>query len=478
MTSLGNLENATGPAIVIAASDTPPSLTEGAAYICDSSGRDEQIINTVLAAGLPVKLTPGTFNLSDSIVATQSNALLEGSGRGTVLKITGVVTNRHIVSCVGTSEASKITGVTVRNLRIQGYGDDSGTTLDHGIRFKWVDGGRVENVSGINVTFSVVALEQCTSCIVSAITADVGSLGTHGGWYCVSANNQGSTSKFGGHVFSNLVSNVPEHAISLTHTDHCTATGIVSNNNNTDYVVNIQGCEYVEVSNVTAKLAGGLFFAEPWSSRPCQYLTFANASMTKASTGGATGIYGVYATTSSFTTIQNVKLLMTNQTAGHGIRIDALSDDCKVRGCTVIGAFGEGIYAENDGSGNAADRFEISGNTVKSCGQNGIRTGNGLYGVIVGNHCIGNGANGIILQGPYMNVTGNTCQGNTSDGIEAQFADDAIIASNICTGNTGYGINVSASNADRTIIGVNQTRGNTAGTVNDSGTSTVTVTVP
>src|SRR4029077_4652769 len=72
-----------------------------------------------------------------------------------------------------------------------------------------------------------------------------------------------------------------------------------------------------------------------------------------------------------------------------------------------------------------------------------------------------------------LNVTGTLIEGATGDGIKLTATSDQIqIAVNTIKNNTGYGINIAASTCDNNIVGLNFLGSNTAGNVNDSGTTT------
>jgi len=83
----------------------------------------------------------------------------------------------------------------------------------------------------------------------------------------------------------------------------------------------------------------------------------------------------------------------------------------------------------------------------------------------------------------YSTFVGNVCSDNGRDDFENERegimfslnCDYNIIADNICTGNKGYGINITSATCDKNLIHGNMCLGNTVGAIADSGTNTTVV---
>ncbi len=85
-------------------------------YMAASKGRDES--NNAIPGGGIVRLSPGTFNLSDEI-SMLGSITLEGSGYGTrIIPDSTANAQSHGIHVPGTS-ASPIDGCVIRNLRVQ-----------------------------------------------------------------------------------------------------------------------------------------------------------------------------------------------------------------------------------------------------------------------------------------------------------------------------------------------------------------------
>lgn len=453
-----------GATLFVAAADASALVRAQADYVCDGTA-DEVQINAALAAlpapGGAVLLSEGTFTLANTVSLPASNITLAGQGRGTLVRITAAVAGKHIINAPGTSGAH-LTGVCVRDLRVQGYGDDAGSTQDHGIRFAYVDKGIIHNIWGSDCTFAVVQLHDCTYCIVDTVFALKGSLGTNGGWYGVTAWAGDLSGYAAYHSFSRIVSTISEHNIALNLCDHCNLANIVATGITNDYAVNITGCEDVTLDGFSFDDCDGAFFAEASVSpaRNCARCIVANGTLT----GPASSQYGVDIRACPRTVIENVILVMTGQTAGHGIKLDVDSDYSAVVNCKVYDAYAHGVYVEN-GNNNTA----VTGCECYSCGSAGIFLGSGLQARCFGNHCELNGTDGINVGGKQSQIFGNVCLSNTSDGIAFDYGDDNVISGNVCMSNGAYGIYSSVANSERNVVTANVVRSNTSGQISIAG---------
>ncbi len=141
--------------------------------------------------------------------------------------------------------------------------------------------------------------------------------------------------------------------------------------------------------------------------------------------------------------------------------------------------------------GNQCNNNDNDGIAIKSNGNHNLIIGNvangnhhrGIYiesdrNVIKGNTCNDNGTDGIRIVKTYNTIVGNMCYNNGEDGIKIYgtagevTTDYNIVSSNVCTGNTGWGININHANNDKTIVIGNQLLGNGGGALQDLGTNT------
>jgi len=174
-------------------------------------------------------------------------------------------------------------------------------------------------------------------------------------------------------------------------------------------------------------------------------------------------------------------------TEGSIVGVDCNNED----GTDAGGNLTDVVIADNIGYGShrclvviwnlhsTEGRIVIKGNVGVGGGQQGIRI-NAVSGAtplpitIVGNILSGYGSNGIYLQNvSRATVVGNMCMNNTNDGIRLLgTGSDNIVASNICNGNGGYGIQEMDSQ-DYNLIHGNNTRNNTTGAIATVGANTI-----
>lgn len=160
-----------------------------------------------------------------------------------------------------------------------------------------------------------------------------------------------------------------------------------------------------------------------------------------------------------------------------------------VSGNVVTGASFHGIYVSpNAGNG---DDVVISGNTVKGNGYSGIWLRNCTSGVVSGNLVRDAGQHGILIDGctdvaitgntvrasgldgfhagatvasSRLTIVGNVFVSNLGDGIDIGNVSRSVITGNKSSLNTGYGLNVNASESYNAISG-NHVSANTAGQI-------------
>ena len=114
--------------------------------------------------------------------------------------------------------------------------------------------------------------------------------------------------------------------------------------------------------------------------------------------------------------------------------------------------------------------FNADGNT-----SGGVKITTGTDGLLNGN-ANGTGGKGFELVATCDGIKflGVDAVGNTSDGLKlTATSDNCKVQMSDFTGNGGYGINIAAASCDNTIVLGNTLSGNSSGSVNNSGTSTL-----
>lgn len=442
----------------------------GADYTCTGVA-DQVTINAAIAAlpstGGTVVLSDGQFNLADSVSITRSNVRLVAQGRSTLLKIAGAIPGQHIISALGTV-GSYLTGVKVQNLRVQGYGDNGNAgAQDHGIQFRYCADSAIQEVWGHDVTWAITNLYDSTLSSVDHVYVEAGTLGLNGGWYGVQAYNGDLGDAYAGHVFSNIQGQPAHHLMALNGIDTASVMNVSASN-----MVNSDGDPYALNWTTSRRITttGFVFYKCPgaiYLETTCDDCSFTDGKVILGSAPSA--ISQVWLDASSGSAVHNVSIDATGQTAGHGIRVSgAGSVRPLLTGNRVTKTFGNGIYTESTATGG-----NIEGNAVTQAGGDGVNC-QGDNSRIVSNHCESNTLAGIHVVGKMATVAENLCVSNGGAGIQDDFGDDADIDGNRLISNTGYGIDISAANADRVRIGPrNRYASNTAGLVHDIGTGTI-----
>lgn len=118
--------------VLVAPSDAPDRVKNLAHFICDGV-QDEVEINAAITenAGM-IRLASGTFNISGSIAITDSDVILCGVGRATILKTEAAVTGSSFAVISGTAAV----GLVVTDMTIDGNVDNQthDTATHYGIR--------------------------------------------------------------------------------------------------------------------------------------------------------------------------------------------------------------------------------------------------------------------------------------------------------------------------------------------------------
>src|SRR5919106_205856 len=156
-------------------------------------------------------------------------------------------------------------------------------------------------------------------------------------------------------------------------------------------------------------------------------------------------------------------------TSNDGIQFLASTNN-RVEGCTITNVVGDGI--ESTKSSTQADQPNkksndnvIIGNIVDNVGENGIRVNSSDRNRISGN-----------------TVKNSSDDASGRDGIRITSADSIRCDDNIVEGNTAtdtqttktqaYGLHITSSLCNRTVVGTNDFTGNKTGAIKDNGTNT------
>lgn len=134
---------------IVAASNSPQAVKDGADYIADGTG-DQTEINAALtaAAGGKVYLAEGTYTINASI-SMPNNTALVGSGKGTIITLPNSV-GSDVYMIVNTDTVTG-TGLTIRDLRIDGNGTNQATNYFEAISLNHVGSATADGaaISGV-----------------------------------------------------------------------------------------------------------------------------------------------------------------------------------------------------------------------------------------------------------------------------------------------------------------------------------------
>lgn len=161
------------------------------------------------------------------------------------------------------------------------------------------------------------------------------------------------------------------------------------------------------------------------------------------------------------------RLVVSNNTvygaAQYGIAVwpnTGAGDDVVVTGNVAYLNGVSGIWIQNCNSGT------VSGNVSRGNTAHGFAIDACTYVAFTGNTSRGNTLDGFRngTASSYLTFSGNTSRANGGDGIELANVTLSTLTGNVFANNTGYGINVSGTEANN-IIGHNQVCANTAGQI-------------
>ncbi len=417
-------------AVLVAANNSSQADKDAADFIADgntgsAADGDQVQINAALSAasGKKVVLLAGTY-VADETILIPNNTTLTGVGKGTLIELADLDASENLIE---NSDTTTGTGVTVRDLQLNGRKDLNTAGIQRGLSLSGMGGGVGSSarqgalVTGLLVTNfrnENIYLTNSNNNIVSDNTSQASS--SEGLQLTTSSNNVIANNKLQGN----------------------TAAGF--NANSTSASNNISGNH--------SQGNGGSGFSMASGS----YNTFTS----NTSLGNTYGFF----ITSSYNTITG-NSAQGNSSGG----FNTSGTNNTFTGNTAIG----GTYGINIG-GNYAS---VTGNTVQ-----GTTYGIALdedYGVISGNNISSvtvyaihlNGANSSVVSGNKIHDSGGN---TTNNGIYLATSDSNQITGNVVSDSSAssnnYAINISNSTADTNTLSDNTLGG---GSINDSGTGTV-----
>ena len=217
----------------------------------------------------------------------------------------------------------------------------------------------------------------------------------------------------------------------------------IDGNNLSNYGIYIRLSSNIEISSVYVENVGdGISLSAAAGIYSCSNVTVANNKII----GNADGIY--IGGSSGVAVVGNIS----KNNTSYGI---TLYDSEGVISSNIVDDNAGGVRVLEIDSGSVAD---VS---------------------ITGNSCSGNTAHGIYVTantGAYdFNISGNVCSENEDSGIYlSAFVFRNSIQNNKCHNNTDYGIAIAAASCEDNLVTNNDLTGNTAGSLLDSGTGTIT----
>ncbi len=128
---------------IVAASNASQAEKDGADYIATGTN-DQTTINTALtaASGGRVYLTDGTFSTTD-VISIPNNTTLAGAGRGTIIQFANIAGQTK--NMITNTDTATGTGVTVRDLQLDGNRSVNTTGTMDGIHFDHMGAGTGSN---------------------------------------------------------------------------------------------------------------------------------------------------------------------------------------------------------------------------------------------------------------------------------------------------------------------------------------------
>ncbi len=196
------------------------SREEDADFVC--TGTDDQVeinraIDSLPAEGGVLRLSEGTFNISDSIHISRC-VELSGAGPSTVLKAMGSKENTIVIHASGKSD------LLIRDLRIAGDGDQNGGSM-YGIYFERVKDSKILNIWIEGLQGPEILLQSCSGNTITGTTIRGNGL---------SAIHLASSD---GHIINGNVIKDNEEGVVLSSSDGNTTSNNTVHDNRTNGIV-------------------------------------------------------------------------------------------------------------------------------------------------------------------------------------------------------------------------------------------------
>ncbi len=241
-------------AILVAASNSSAGDKAAADYLADGNtgaaldGDQVQINNALTAAsGRKVVLLAGTYTI-DASVSIPNNTTLAGVGNGSVVEFATV---NVADSLIENTDQTTGTGVTVRDMKIDGRSDLNTLNLQDGVYFTNMgsglrQGGRILHVYAEDFRGAVIVLKTSENNVIEGNTVQYSSYGIaldNSSKNTVTGNNShdntygitvGNTSTYNVFTGNNMYNNGSGGAIFQTNSDSNTITGNTFHSNGGD----------------------------------------------------------------------------------------------------------------------------------------------------------------------------------------------------------------------------------------------------
>jgi parallel beta-helix repeat protein len=427
-------------AVLVAANDSSPAAKAAADYIADGTADQAEINSAITEAttttgnnlgSRKVYLFAGTYN-TDDVINMPNNTLLAGSGSGTIIKFAalGAAVTKNMIA---NSDTSTGTGVTIRDLRLDGNktNNASGGT-QRGISLNGMGGGTgssarqgalVEGVTVVSFKSENIYLTNSSNNKVANVTSQDS---TSEGLQLTgsSSNNLVTGSKFQGNGGNGFLANSSSssNTISSNNAQGNASGGFASlaaNNTLSGNTSNGNGYGFFLSTGATGNTVSGNT-AQGNTNAAFSLSAAGNTNNTitgNTATGGTTG-FDVDGTNNTITG---------NTAQGNTTGISLAADESTITGNTILTTTTYGILI------TAANNNAVSSNKIYNSG--GAATNNAIY---------------------LTNADSNSITGNN-------ITDTSATTNN-------YAINVNAATDDTNYIANNTLGG---GSINDAGTGTI-----
>ena len=407
---------------IVAANNSTQAAKDAADYVATGTG-DQATINSALTAlpagGGTVYLMEGTYNFTAG-VSVPNNATLSGAGTGTILTIPN--TQNSSYNFITNTDTSTGTGVTIRDLLIDGNKANNGSAVMSGIFLNGIASNAkvtnvlIKNVAGANgislssSSYVTLANNTITGASVEGIRVSAGS---------------------GNAITGNTIMTSGDGMFLLS-----TSNTVVSNNtvqSNTGYGIWLKSSTTNTVTGNTAlsNSTGNIYLSNA-----------ANANTITGNTVQSSSSDGIEVSASSHNTISG-NLSQGNTNAG--IHLDGTTTSNNIVSGNKLydnggGSNENGIYLQDTSINNSITGNDISDSSCSSgCNAIVIANSGSSYNYISGNHFTGAGVN---------------LAGISDSGTGTIYANQADASGNLINrGTAGTGINTSTVSASLSLQG-------------------------